>query len=331
MWSAVDPETPPLAAVFSVGSYELSAKEQDLFRQANPLGFILFARNCNDPEQLKQLTGQLCDAVGRICPVLIDQEGGRVQRLKPPCWRKYPSARQFGKEFETDRQNAVNNVYSNALAMAGELTDQGINVNCAPVLDLLLEQTHDVIGDRAFSEDSETVQLLGSNVCRGFIDAGVTPVIKHMPGHGRAASDSHLSLPIVSATKQELQADFAPFKSMASTNFSHHVWGMTSHVVYEAFDPDLPASISSGIIGEVIRGEIGFESFLITDDLAMKALDSFGDVEQRANRALEAGNDAVLHCSGSFEEMEKLAEHLPKLNIEAVQRLNDSVIKHQGV
>ncbi len=326
MWSAVDRSRPPLSAFFSVSSTSLYAEEKDLFRQANPLGFILFSRNCRNPDQIKKLVYELKESAGRDCPVLIDQEGGRVQRLKPPHWNAYPPAQQFGECYFCDREAGLLTLESSVKAMAGELAEIGVNVNCAPVLDVLSPYTHEIIGDRAFSARPETVSALGLEMCRVFLAAGVTPVVKHMPGHGRAAADSHLFLPRVAACRSELASDFQPFRHVAASGLAKKIWGMAAHVVYECIDDELPASISPQVVERVIRRDIGFGGFLITDDLAMKALDGFGGVDRRALMALEAGCDAVLHCSGDFREMEKLAQALPPLSASSLTRLDASCL-----
>lgn len=316
MWSSAEINTSVLAAIFSLSGPELTDREKALFRESNPLGFILFARNCADPDQLRKLTDDLKDALGRDCPVLIDQEGGRVQRLKPPHWSAYPPMRDFADQPYEALESAIR-------AQAGELTDAGINVNCAPVLDVLTPETHDVIGDRAFSHNPEIVSELGGIVCEALLGAGITPVIKHMPGHGRATADSHHVLPRVRAARGELEKDFAPFRDIAG-RFGHKVWAMTAHVVYDEIDMYLPTTLSRKAISGVIRRDIGFDGFLISDDMEMKALASYGDVAENARVALNAGLDCVLHCNGDFKEMERLADALPKLRMDSVKRLQNT-------
>lgn len=324
MWSGVDAGNPPLAAIFSVGSDILSAYEKDLFQSANPLGFILFARNCYEPAQLKKLTEELKETVGRECPILIDQEGGKVQRLKPPHWGQHLPAFQFGECYSCDEKTALEMMEQSIKVLSEELVQVGVNVNCAPVLDVLSPRTHDVIGNRAFSGDPDVVAALGLAACEDYLREGITPVIKHIPGHGRAEVDSHNELPRVRDKRSELVSDFIPFKNIASSDIGKKVWGMSAHIIYDKLDPELPATISSVVIGEIIREYIGFEGFLITDDLAMKALNSFGDLAKRSVMALGAGCDAVLHCNGDFTEMEKLAEILPVLRADSVGRFNIS-------
>jgi len=310
------------AAIFSLSGLALSDGERALFRQSNPLGFILFARNCETPDQLRALTDSLKECVGRDCPILIDQEGGRVQRLKPPIWKGFPAMRLFGGRAAHDEKAARDDLDMTIRQLAEELRRAGVNVDCAPVLDVLQPETHDVIGDRAFSDNPEIVAKMGEAACRTFLAAGIMPVIKHIPGHGRATLDSHKALPRVTASLQELEdTDFVPFRALAKSNIGAGLWGMSAHVVYEAIDSDHPASVSAKVIEEVIRGSIGFDGFLVGDDLDMQALDAYGDVERRAALSLDAGCDAVLYCSGKLKAMEKLAESVPNLSENALRRL----------
>jgi beta-N-acetylhexosaminidase len=278
-----------LAAIFSLSGSTLTPDEKSFFAEANPFGFILFGRNCENPAQLKKLTSDLRAAVGRDCPILIDQEGGRVQRLKPPLWRKYPAMRQHGETAGADLEHALEDVRFSTLQLAEELRDGGINVNCAPVLDVLQPDTHDAIGDRAFSPDTEIVSRLGLSVVRNLLAAGLTPVMKHMPGHGRAKLDSHHDLPRVETSRTELEkTDFLPFKNLAHADIAPALWGMAAHIVFTDIDPENPATVSPVIIQEVIRKFMGFEGLLLTDDLDMKALGAYGDAARRSQLALEA-------------------------------------------
>ncbi len=311
-----------LAVTFSPSGYVLTDAEKSLFREANPFGFILFARNCETPEQLHGLCSDLRELVGRDCPILIDQEGGRVQRLRAPQWRDFQSFQSFGEVFEGDASKGLEALRFETLRLSEGLVDAGITVNCSPVLDLYFEDAHDIIGDRAFSADPQVVSRLGLSVCRHFLAAGITPVIKHIPGHGRAKADSHLELPVVDTPHAEMaQSDFIPFKALSESDVGHAVWGMTAHIVYSDLDQDLPATLSENVISEVIRGEIGFDGFLVGDDLDMKALEPYGDLSERAQRTLAAGCDLALYCAGEFEKMEKLAENTPKMALEALKRL----------
>lgn len=314
-----------LAAIFSVAGFHLSVNEISLFKKANPFGFILFARNCQSPKQLRELTNNLRECVGRDCPILIDQEGGRVQRLKPPQWRQYPPAKSFGDTALENMEQALEDLRFSTLQLAEELRDAGINVNCAPVLDVLTPDTHEAIGDRAFSSDPSIVARLGLSVGRNLLAAGITPVIKHIPGHGRASLDSHYDLPVVTASFEELDnADFAPFRSLAESEIAPALWGMTAHIIFTSLDPEHPVTVSKEGIRKFIRESIGFNGFLLSDDLDMKALGKYGDVARRASLVLQAGCDAALYCAGKLEDMEKIAESVPKLSAKALERLQKS-------
>jgi beta-N-acetylhexosaminidase len=291
--------TAPLAAIFGCAGPVLQADEAAFFRDCDPLGFILFARNCQTPEQIRRLTGDLRNAVGRTdAPVLMDQEGGRVQRLPSPPWRKVPAPGLLG---QLPPEKAAMAVALNAQLMAMELKELGVDVNCVPSLDVNDAAGHQVIGDRALSADPGVVAQLGRALADGLARGGVLPVMKHMPGHGRATVDSHLELPIVTADRRELTArDFLPFMSLADLPL-----GMSAHVLYTELDPDNPATLSKRIIDEVIRGQIGFQGLLFTDDLSMQALG--GEIGQRAAAALAAGCDVALHCNGERADMQSVA------------------------
>ncbi|WP_119165668.1 beta-N-acetylhexosaminidase [Algihabitans albus] len=308
---------PPVSsAIYGCAGLELSVWESEFFAETNPLGLILFARNVETPDQVRALTEAFRTIVDRSdAPVLIDQEGGRVQRLKPPTWRQAPPPRIFGRLAERDPQAAVAAVELNARLLAQELLSLGITVDCAPLLDLSMKDTHKVIGDRAFSGDTARVATLGRAACQGFLAGGVVPVIKHIPGHGRANVDSHFELPQVDATRRELEAtDFAPFRALADAP-----WAMTAHVIYSAIDPDRAATVSPTVIAEVIRGDIGFEGLLVSDDLSMQALS--GDLSERTAAALTAGCDIALHCNGDPSEMRQVAEAATPLSDAARRRL----------
>jgi beta-N-acetylhexosaminidase len=293
------------AALYGCSGTTLTAAERAFFSHENPLGFILFARNIENPDQVRALISELRAAVGRAdAPVLVDQEGGRVQRLRPPHWRAAPAAATLAALGE--RAEAA--VFLNARLIGRELADLGFTVDCAPVLDVSREETHAVIGDRAYSGDPGRVARLGSAVCRGLRAEGVHPVIKHIPGHGRAKADSHLELPRVAAAADDLRRlDFAPFRALADED-----WAMTAHIVYPAFDAAAPATCSRRMVEEVIRGEIGFSGLLMSDDLSMKAL--AGSFADRARAALAAGCDMVLHCNGEMDEMRAVAEWVGALS-----------------
>jgi beta-N-acetylhexosaminidase len=306
----------PLAAIFGCAGPQLEPAERDFFARSDPTGFILFARNVESPAQLRVLVAALRQSVGREdAPVLVDQEGGRVQRLKPPKWRAAPAPGRFGELAAKDPAKALEAVRLNARLIAGELVAAGIDTVGAPSLDLRLPGAHQVIGDRAFAADPEIVTALGRAACEGFLSAGVTPVIKHLPGHGRSQVDSHLSLPVVDAPLAELEvSDFRPFRALADMPL-----GMTGHLLIPAIDAERPATISSRVIAEVIRGFIGFQGVLITDDLSMEALS--GTVQSRAAAALAAGCDLALHCNGKLAEMAAIAEALPPISRGAAAKL----------
>jgi beta-N-acetylhexosaminidase len=302
--------------IFASSGPELTTWERDFFADADPLGFILFARNCMTPGQVSALVADFRQAVGRAdAPVLIDQEGGRVQRLRPPEWRAAPPAARFGALAETDPAGGREAARMNARLIGDELAALGIDVDCAPVLDLRRPETHAAIGDRAFGSDPALVAELGRAVCEGLEAAGVQPVIKHLPGHGRAWADSHLELPRVSASRAELEAsDFEAFRRLSDVT-----WAMTAHIVFEAVDPDRSATVSPVMIQEVIRGSIGFGGVLVGDDLSMEALS--GTLAERTGAVLAAGCDLVLHCTGRAEEMPAVAEAAGTISPQTRNRL----------
>lgn len=303
----------PKAAIFGCSGLELTADERQFFERVKPLGFILFARNCESPEQVKRLVADLKSTVPHTqVPVLIDQEGGRVARLKPPHWRAFPTAERFVNMAKAGL-SAERACYLNARLIAAELYALGINTNCAPVADLRLEGAHDIIGDRAFGSDAAGVVPLARAQAQGLMDGGVIPVLKHIPGHGRALVDSHESLPIVDVDYDTLDAtDFAPFKALADLPMA-----MTAHVRYQALDADLPATLSPHAI-RLIRETIGFGGLLMTDDMSMKALK--GDIGELSAQALAAGCDVVLHCNGQMEEMQHIAAMIGDMGGEALAR-----------
>jgi beta-N-acetylhexosaminidase len=302
-------------AIYGCAATSLSAVEKSFFHDVRPWGFILFARNINDSAQVKALVQELRDTVSDDdAPVLIDQEGGRVARLKPPHWRARPPAAQFGTLHVSNPEAAREAAYLNSRLIAHDLSSLGINVDCLPVLDVPTAGAHDVIGDRAFSTDPATVITLGKAQIDGLIDGGVLPVMKHIPGHGRAGADSHLDLPRVTASAEELSAsDFVTFRSLDTCPIA-----MTAHVVYESIDPQRPATTSPKVVRDVIRGEIGFDGLLMSDDLSMKALD--GALSVRAKQALFAGCDLVLHCNGNMDEMQEVASAVNELKGPALKR-----------
>ncbi len=313
---------PSNAVIFGCAGPRLGDAERRFFAAARPLGFILFARNCERRDQVRALVAGLRDAVGCAdAPVLIDQEGGRVARLRPPEWRAAPAPRRFGELAQSDLVAAREATRLNARLIAAELFDLGVTVNCAPVLDVSMAGAHDVIGDRALAADPGAVAALGAEVCAGLLGGGVLPTIKHMPGHGRALCDSHLELPVVDAPLGELRdCDFAPFRALADAP-----WGITSHVVYTALDA-MPATLSRRVIERVVRGEIGFDGMLITDDVSMRALS--GGLGERTRAALAAGCDAVVHCTGDLDEMGEVAEAAAPLSDAAQGRLAAAQARH---
>ncbi len=306
----------PSAAIYGCAGLSLSADEESFFREADPWAFILFQRNCETPDQVRDLVTALRASVGRDdAPVLIDQEGGRVARLKPPHWRAAPPASFFGRLASHDRERAHEALKLNTQLLAAELTDLGIDVDCVPLLDLQFPGAHDVIGDRSFGGDPELVADLGRVVCETMLAAGVMPIVKHIPGHGRARVDSHKDLPVVGTARAELEAtDFRPFRELADAP-----WAMTAHVVYTALDAERPATTSPDVVSRVIRGEIGFDGLLLSDDLSMEALK--GSLGERAAASLAAGCDVALHCNGKPEEMAQVAAAVGALTVEAQRRI----------
>jgi beta-N-acetylhexosaminidase len=291
------------AAVVGVAGPRLTEDERQILRARPPWGFILFKRNCGSPEQVRQLVSELRSASNRPdAPILIDQEGGRVQRLQPPHWPARPPARQIGALAEEDRAAGREAAFLLARLIAHDLRGLGITVNCAPVLDLALPEQTSAIGDRAFSADPELVAELGQSAIAGHLAGGVLPVIKHLPGHGRARVDSHVALPVVECARPVLAAsDWTPFRACAGAPLA-----ITAHLLYTALDRQRPATLSPSVIEEVIRGEIGFGGGLLSDDLSMAALG--GSLGERAARAREAGCDIALHCNGRQGEMIEVLE-----------------------
>lgn len=305
----------PSAVIYGCAGLTLSEAEKRFFAADDPFGFILFSRNIDTPDQVRRLVEEMRAVVGRRAPVLIDQEGGRVQRLKPPHWRKRPPMAVFGTLAERDLPLARRAARLNARLLAEDLAALGIDVDCAPLLDVPVRGAHDIIGDRAFGEDPALVADLGRAVMDGLLDGAVMPVIKHIPGHGRALVDSHLDLPVVEADAATLaKSDFAAFRSLRDAP-----WAMTAHVVYKAFDDRRPATTSPVVIEQVIRGAIGCDAVLLSDDLSMKALK--GDFADRARASLAAGCDIVLHCNGDMDEMQAIGSAIRPLSEEAQERL----------
>ena len=303
------------AMILGCSGLKLSDAERSFFAGERPWGFILFARNISERDQICDLVADLRDCIDRPdAPVLIDQEGGRVQRIRPPLVPDYPSASVVGDIHRHDQAKGLRAAWLLGRLLAFDLSAFGINVDCVPVLDVPVEGGHDVIGDRAFSTDPQVVAELGRAVMNGVTDGGLLPVIKHMPGHGRAVVDSHLSLPVVDARLGELSAsDFLPFAALADAPMA-----MTAHIVFSALDPNNPATTSRQIIEKIIRGQLGFDGLLMSDDTSMKALS--GDFAEKADAIFDAGCDVMLHCNGEFEEMTEISAHTPVLTGAALQR-----------
>ncbi|MEA2998281.1 MAG: beta-N-acetylhexosaminidase [Sphingomonadales bacterium] len=289
------------AAFYGLAGPALSDGERSFFRESDPVGFVLFQRNCADRAQLRALTNALRDLSGREdVPILIDQEGGRVARLKPPAWPLFPAGEAFARLYDKAPMSAIEAARANAGAIARLLVEVGVNVDCLPVLDVRQPGATDIVGDRALGGEPMQVAALGRAVLDGLASGGVVGVVKHMPGHGRALVDSHKALPFVEADEEELAVDLTPFRALADAPM-----GMTAHLVYTVWDPERAASQSPVVIAEIVRGRLGFDGFLMSDDIGMNALS--GGFAERARRVIEAGNDAVLHCSGDMAEMEAVA------------------------
>ena len=303
------------AAIYGLSGPVITEDERAFFRSAKPAGFILFKRNCESPEQLRALTDSLRDLVGiDDIPILMDQEGGRVARMKPPVWPAFPSGEKFDRLYQIAPSSAIEAVRSNARALGLMLKAAGINVNCLPILDVRQQGAHDIIGDRALGSEPMQVAALGRAVLDGMASAGVVGVIKHIPGHGRALCDSHVALPVIDASAEELEVDLAPFERLR-----HAPMAMVAHVVYSAWDAERPASISPTVVQAIIRERIGFDGWLMSDDIKMEALSGTPGV--RAAAAVQAGCDVALHCSGEMHEMVSVAEVVPSMSIEGERRL----------
>jgi beta-N-acetylhexosaminidase len=292
----------------------LTPEERAFIREADPFGLILFKRNVQDRAQVKALADAFRDLVGRNdAAVLIDQEGGRVQRLGPPQWRSYPAALRFGHSGRSLAEIA-RLVRLAARIMAHDLAELGINIDCLPVLDVPVKGGHNVIGDRAYGDTPEIVATLGRAAAEGLLDAHVLPVMKHVPGHGRAMADSHMELPVVETSLEDLRAsDFAPFRLNADLPAA-----MTAHVVYTALDPERPATLSPIVVDTIIRREIGFDGLLFSDDLSMHALK--GSFRERARQLFQAGVDIALHCNGDLSEAAEVAAETPALEGQSLAR-----------
>jgi beta-N-acetylhexosaminidase len=303
------------AFITGVAGTTLSDDERAFIRAERPWGFILFKRNIETPQQVVSLVDELKTCSGRgEAPVLIDQEGGRVQRLGPPHWPVYPPGALFGKLYDTDPVQGLSAARLSARLIAADLWELGINVDCLPLADVPVADADAIIGDRAYGTEPGKVAAIARAVTDGLEHGGILPILKHIPGHGRATADSHLRLPTVDTAKTELEnTDFAPFSSLRDLPMA-----MTAHVVFSALDPVHPATTSATIIAQVIRGVIGFDGLLMSDDVSMNALS--GSVAERTKAIFEAGCDIVLHCNGKLEEMREVAAGTPELSGKPLQR-----------
>ena len=322
---------PSIPVIFGCAGPNLSQEEREFFCRYNPIGLILFKRNCDTPDQTRKLISDFDNAVDVADPLIfIDQEGGRVQRLGPPHWPAYPAAGYVGKLAKRDPAEGERYARLMGRLLASDLAPLGITVDCAPVLDVLQLETHEIIGDRALGDDPGYVARLGRAFSEGLLAGGVLPVIKHLPGHGRARVDSHIELPRVDAPLSELEAvDFAPFYALRDMPLA-----MTAHVVFEALDPERPVTTSPTVVQRAVRDRIGYKGLLITDDICMSALR--GPVDQRALDAQRSGCDLILHCNGDLGEMELVAEAVYKTSpsiegqLDRARSLRQSSVQHDG-
>ncbi len=303
------------AFITGVSGLVLTDEEREFMRGERPWGFILFKRNIESSAQVAMLVDQFRESVGDpLTPVLIDQEGGRVQRLGPPNWPVYPAGAVFGALYDTNPKQGLAAARLTARLIAADLADLGISVDCLPLADVPVEGADAVIGDRAYGNTPDKVAAIGRAVTEGLEQGGVLPVLKHIPGHGRATADTHFKLPVVDTSKTELERiDFAAFKPLADLPMA-----MTAHVVFSAIDPAHPATTSATIIEQVIRGTIGFQGLLMSDDVSMNALT--GSIAERTQASIAAGCDIVLHCNGKLQEMREVAREVPELAGKAMAR-----------
>ena len=307
------------AAILGLKSTEISDEERVFFTKTQPIGYILFARNCESPEQLLRLTQDLRSISSQTnLMILIDQEGGRVARLKSPLWRDAPAAAGLVSSACGDARKAKKLIYLNARLIAAELLQNGVTVNCAPLADVPVADCDDIIGDRAYGDSPEIVAEFAREMSRGLLDGGVLPVLKHIPGHGRATVDSHKKLPIVTTKIDDLrESDFIPFAKLNDIPL-----GMTAHVVFSNIDDQNTATTSPKIINEIIRDELGFDGLLMSDDISMKALQ--GDLGELTKSIIAAGCDVVLHCNGDMTEMKTIMAACPFMSDEATRRLKNA-------
>ncbi|MDE1151149.1 MAG: beta-N-acetylhexosaminidase [Micavibrio sp.] len=310
------------AIVVDATGTELTREEEALFKAEKPAGFILFKRNCVSKQQVKDLVASVRECVGWAeLPVLIDQEGGSVARLRAPEWQEYPAAKIFGELAQKSEAEGLEATRINSYLMALDLADLGITVNCAPVMDVPAPDCHQFLaGSRTYSDSPDVVGRMGEAVCRGLLDGAITPVIKHIPGHGRARVDSHFALPMTDADLTELsKTDFKPFKYLSQTDMKTAVWAMAAHVVFSSLDPDSAASVSAKVVKDVIREAIGFTGVLLADDVSMKALG--GTLQSRIEDTMAAGMDLTMLCNASFDDRKLALSVTPKVTGVAAKRI----------
>lgn len=305
-----------IPAIFGISGLELTADERAFFKDADPAGYILFARNCGTREQLRRLTDDLREIHGRDRLIVsIDQEGGRVARMKPPEWPEYPAGEVFAKLYEIAPASAIEAARVNAEAIARDLAMVGISVDYHAPFDVRRPETDDVIGDRALGSEPMQVAALGRAILDGMARAGVVGCLKHMPGHGRATCDTHKELPVVTASDEELEIDIEPFRTLSA-----YPLGMSAHIVFSAWDPDNPATLSETVVRDIIRGEIGFDGLLVSDDIDMQALK--GSIPDRGAAALAAGCDIILNCWAKMDDQKAIAERSPSMSEKTKLRLD---------
>ena len=303
-------------AIFGISGPSLTADERAFFKEADPAGYILFGRNCETRDQMRALTDDLRAIHGRERLIVsIDQEGGRVARMKPPEWPKYPAGEAFARLYDIAPASAIEAARVNAEAMARELALVGVTVDYHAPFDVRRPETDDVIGDRALGSEPMQVAALGRAVLDGMARAGVVGCLKHMPGHGRATADSHKELPLVTASEEELETDIEPFRTLSS-----HPLGMSAHIVFSAWDAQQPATLSKKVIDDIIRGKIGFDGLLLSDDIDMQALD--GTIPDRGAAALAAGCDIILNCWAKMDDQQEIANRFPDLSEATKARLD---------
>ena len=312
------------AFITGLAGTTMTPDERAFLHEREPWGFIIFQRNIDTPAQVRRLTASVRDAVGRDAPVFVDQEGGRVQRLGPPHWPTYPPGAAYGCCYDRNAAEGIRAAYLGARLIAADLAAVGVDVDCLPIADVPVAGANSVIGDRAYGETAEKVALLGRAVADGLLAGGVLPVLKHIPGHGRATADSHGALPIVETDRETLRTtDFAAFRPLSDLPL-----GMTAHIVYTAIDPIAPATTSVTLVRDVIRDWLGFRGLLMSDDISMGALS--GSIEERSRAAIAAGCDIVLHCNGELDEMRAVASAVPVLAGEAAARA-EAALKRRGL